>query len=90
MVRRAYDHLVSMAVEPNIDTEAAIKLQLTGYNMTYSPSPMGPTIFFQELKHIIFQLTQTNMDDTLTRLELSDNIIKTIALAAFRKCGHLQ
>ena len=30
------------------------------------------------------------MDDTLTRLELSDNVIKTIALVAFRKCGHLQ
>ena len=30
------------------------------------------------------------MDDTLTRLELSDNVIKIIALAAFRKCGHLQ
>ena len=30
------------------------------------------------------------MDDTLTRLELSDNVIKTIALAAFQKCGHLQ
>ena len=30
------------------------------------------------------------MDDTLTGLELSDNVIKTIALAAFRKCGHLQ
>ena len=34
MMRTAYDHLVSMAVEPNIDTKAAIKLQLTGYNMT--------------------------------------------------------
>ena len=58
--------------------------------MAYSPSPMGPTVFFQELEHIKFQLTQTNVDDTLTRLELSDNVIKTIALAAFRKCGHLQ
>ena len=58
MVRRAYDHLVSMAVEPNIDTEAAIKLQLTGYNMTYSPSPMGPAVFFQELKLIKVQSTK--------------------------------
>ena len=58
--------------------------------MTYAPGPMGPTVFFQELEHIKFQLTQTNVDDTLTRLELSDNVIKTIALAAFRKCGHLQ
>ena len=30
------------------------------------------------------------MDDTLTKFQLSDNVIKTIALAAFRKCGHLQ
>lgn len=34
MVRKAYEYLVSMTVEPNIDTEAAIKLQLTCYNMT--------------------------------------------------------
>ena len=34
MMRTVYDHLVSMAVEPNINTKAAIKLQLTGYNMT--------------------------------------------------------
>ena len=79
-----------MAVEPNIDNEAAIKLQLTGCNMIYSSSPIGPTVFFQELEHIKFQLTQTNVNDTLTRLELSDNVIKTIALAAFRKCGHVQ
>ena len=26
----------------------------------------------------------------MTRLELSDNVIKTIALVVFRKCGHLQ
>ena len=65
IVGRAYDHLVSMAVEPNIDTEAAIQLQLTGYNMTYSPSPMGPTVFFQELEHIKFQLTQTKVDNTV-------------------------
>ena len=90
MVRKAYDRIVSMAVEPNIDTEAAIKLQLTGYNITYSPSAKGQAVFFQELKHIKFQLIQTNVDDTLTRLELSDNVIKTITLAAFRKCGHLQ
>ena len=79
-----------MAMEPTINTEAAIKLQVAGYNMIYSPGPMGPTIFFQKLKHIKFQLTQTNVDNTLTRLELSDNVIKTIALSAFRKRGHLQ
>ena len=61
MVKEAYKYLVSMAVEPNIDTEATIKLQLTGYNMTYSPSAKGPTVFFQELEHIKFQLTQTNV-----------------------------
>ena len=90
MVREAYRHLTSMAKEPTIDTEAAIKLQVAGYKKTYSPGPMGTTVFFKELKHIKFQLTQTNVDDTLSRLELSDNVIKTIALAAFRKCGHLQ
>ena len=58
--------------------------------MTYSLSTKGPTVFFQELEHIQFQLTQNNVDDVLTRLELSDNVIKTIALAAFCKCGHLQ
>ena len=91
MVREAYTHLTSMAKEPTIDTKVVIKLQVAGYKKTYSPGPMGPTVFFQELEHIKFQLTQTNVDDTLTRLELSDNVIKTIAaLAAFRKCGHLQ
>ena len=74
MVRKAHDYLVSVDVEPSIDNKAAIKLQLTGYNMTYSPSAKGPTVFFQELKHIKFQLTQTNVDDTLTRLKLSDNV----------------
>ena len=58
--------------------------------MTYSPSAKEPTVFFQEFERIKFQLIQINMDDTLTRLELSDNVIKTIALAAFRKYGHLQ
>ena len=86
MVKVAYKQLTNMEVEPNIDTEAAIKLQLTGYNT----GPMGPTAFFQELEHIKFQLTQTNVDNTLTRSELSDNVIKIIALAAFRKCSHLQ
>ena len=89
-VRAAYDHLTSMAKEPTIDTEAAIKLQVEGYKKTYSPGPMGPTIFFQELEHIQFQLTQTNADDTLTTLELTDNVIRTISIAAFRKAGHLQ
>ena len=79
-----------MAKEPTIDTEAAIKLQVEAYKKTYSPGPMGPTIFFQELEHIQFQLTQTNADDTLTRLELTDNVIRTILIAAFRKCDHLQ
>ena len=90
MVKEAYKHLTSMAKEPNIDTEAAIKLQLAGYNMIYSLGLMGPTVSFQELEHIKIQLIQANVDETLTRLELSDNVIKTIALAAFRKCGHLQ
>ena len=89
MVRDSYKHLTSMAKEPTINTEAAIKLQVAGYNMTYSPGLMGPTVFFQELEHIKFQLKQTNVDDTLTRLELLDNVFKIIALAAFRKCGHL-
>ena len=71
MVKAAYKHLASMTVEPNIDTEAAIKLQLTGWNMIYLPGPMEPTVFFQKLKHIKFQLTQTNVDNTLTRLEMS-------------------
>ena len=75
-----------MAKEPNINTETAIKLQVAGYNMSYSPGLMWPTVSFQELEHIKFQLTQTNVDDTLTRLELSENVIKTIALATFRKC----
>ena len=89
MVRDAYKHLTSLAKEPTINTEAAIKLQVAGYNMTYSPGLMGPPVFFQELEHIKFQLTQTSVDDTLTRLELSDNVIKTITLAAIRKCGYL-
>ena len=90
MIREAYTHLTSMAKEPTIDTETAIKLQVAGYKKTYLPGPMGPTVFFQELERIKFQLTQTNVDVTLTRSELSDNVIKIIALAAFRKCGHLQ
>ena len=90
MVREVYKPLTSMVKEPTIDTKAAIKLQVAGYNMTYSSAPIEPTVFFQDLEHIKFQLTKTNVDDTLTRLELSDNVIKTIALAAFRKCGHLQ
>ena len=89
-VRAAYNHLTSMAKEPTIDTETAIKLQVEGYKETYLPGPMGPTIFFQELEHIQFQLTQTNVDDTLTRLELTDNVIRTISIAVFRKAGHLQ
>ena len=83
MVRKAYKYLVSMAVEPNINTEAAIKLKLIGYNITYLPNTKRPTVFFQELERIKFQLTQTIVDDTLTRLDLLDNVIKTIALAAF-------
>ena len=51
-VRAAYSHLTSMAKEPTIDTEAAIKLQVAGYKKAYSPGPMGPTVFFQELEHI--------------------------------------
>ena len=88
-VQAAYNHLISMAKEPTIDTEAAIKLQVEAYNKTYSPGPMGPTIFFQELEHTQFQLTQTNADDTGTRLVLTNNVIRTISIAAFRKAGHL-
>ena len=73
MVREAYTHLTSMAKEPTINTDAAIKLQVAGYKKTYLPGSMGPTAFFQELEHIKFQLTQTNVDGTLSRLELSDN-----------------
>ena len=50
---------------------------------------MGPTVFFQELEHTQFQLTQTNADDTGTRLVLTNNVIRTISIAAFRKAGHL-
>ena len=89
-VRAAYNHLISMAKEPTIDTEAAIKLQVEAYKKTYLPGPMGPTTFFQQLEHTQFQLTQTNADDTLTRLVLTDNVIRTISIAAFRKAGHLQ
>ena len=46
MVSDTYKHLTSMAKEPTINTEAAIKLQVAGYNMTYPPGRMGPTIFF--------------------------------------------
>ena len=88
-VQKAYDHLISMAKEPTIDTEAAIKLQVEAYKKTYTPGPMGPTVFFQELEHNQFQLTQTNADDTGTRLVLTNNVIRTISIAAFRKAGHL-
>ena len=77
-VQVAYDHLISMAKESTIDTEAAIKLQVEAYKKTYSPGPMGPTIFFQELEHTQFQLTQTNADNTGTRLVLTNNVIRTI------------
>ena len=90
MVGTAHKYLVTMIVEPNIDTEAAIKLQLAGHNMTYTPNAKGPTVFFQKVEHIQFQLTQTDADDILNWLELSNNVIKTIALLAFRKCGRLQ
>ena len=45
-VRETYNHLNSMAKEPTIDTEAAIKLHVAGYKKTYLPGPMGPTVFF--------------------------------------------
>ena len=88
--RTAFEHIEKMAKQPHVDHEAALSLLKSSYNVTHTPHHHGCTALFQDLESIQHQLTQTQQEGSLDRLDLPNNTIIHMVITALRAVGYQQ